>query len=231
MNPKRLLFIALLCSMSLLAHGQDETSAAKSVLEKMAAKYAAMKSYSDTTSVHYRNPDGGEGASAECKIWFDRPVWFRIDGESRRAPDAPPKREVLWCDGKTARSWTTTRAVTLLNKIQLAGSKMFGTYAYHIPTLLEQSYGGPRRLNQLDSPELASEETIDGVECLHVRGKWTGDPYEVWLGKNDFVVRKITAIYGGYGMEELHRNIVIDRPIPIETFQFEPEKEKTPVKK
>ena len=216
--------VCYFCSLT-FAHAQIVETAAKAVLEKMAATYAAMKSYSDTVTVHYRNPDGTEGASAECKIWFDRPIWFRIDGESRRAPDAPPKREVIWCDGKTTRSWSTASAVTTLSKIQLAGSKMFGTYAYHIPTLLQQSYSGPRRLNNLDKPTLAEEETIDGVECLHVRGEWLRDPYEVWLGKDDSVVRKITAIYRGYGMEELHHNIAINPTIPIATFQFEPEKE------
>ena len=136
-----------------------------------------------------------------------------------------PKREVMWCDGKTTRAWSTESAVKTLSKIQLAGSKMFGTYAYHVPTLLQPSYAGPRRLNSLDKPVLAEEEAIDGVECLHVRGEWLRDPYEVWLGKDDSVVRKITAIYRGYGMEELHHNIAINPTIPIETFQFEPEKD------
>ncbi|MDQ6912089.1 MAG: DUF2092 domain-containing protein [Verrucomicrobiota bacterium] len=222
---KLILSIAFLCSSVTLARAQVVETAAKSILEKMAATYAAMQSYSDTIIVHYRNPDGTEGGNAECKIWFDRPIWFRIDGESRMTPDAPPKREVIWCDGKTTRSWTTARAVTTLSHIQLAGSKMFGAYAYHIPTLLQKSYAGPRRLNNLDSPALAEEETIDGVECFHLRGKWFKDPYELWLGKNDYVVRKIAAIYRGYGMEELHRNIAINPTIPIETFQFEPEKE------
>ncbi len=222
---KIILAITLLCSSMTFARAQVVETAAKSILEKMAATYAAMQSYSDSIIVHYRNPDGTEGGNSECKIWFDRPIWFRIDGESRLAPDAPPKREVIWCDGKTTRSWTTARAVTTLSHIQLAGSKMFGAYAYHIPTLLQKSYAGPRRLNNLDSPTLAEEETIDGVECFHLRGQWFKDPYEVWLGKNDFVVRKISAIYRGYGMEELHRNIAINPSIPIETFQFEPEKE------
>ncbi|MGZ5563623.1 MAG: DUF2092 domain-containing protein [Chthoniobacterales bacterium] len=228
MNRRLTCLLALLCLSARLAWAQDDTSAAEAVLRQMAAKYAALKSYSDTTTVHFRNPDGAAGASAECKIWFERPVWFRIDGQSRRAPDAPSKREVLWCDGKTARSWSTASAVTTLNRIQLAGSKMFGTYAYHIPTLLQEAYAGPRRLNQLETPTLANNETVDGVECLHVRGTWSGDSYEVWLGKGDFIVRKITAIYSGYGMEELHHEIVIDQSIPMKIFQFEPEKEAAP---
>jgi outer membrane lipoprotein-sorting protein len=204
------------------------TSMAESVLRKMAAKYAALNSYSDTTSVKYRNPDGADGASADCKIAFQRPSFLLIDGQSRRAPDAPTKREVIWSDGKSARSWSTSSAVTILNKIQLAGSKMFGTYAYHIPSLLQADWGGARRLSDLEAPSLATNETIDGVECLHVRGNWMGDSYEVWLGKNDYLVRKIVAIYSGYGMEELHHDITVDQPIPGKTFAFEPEKEVSP---
>ncbi len=209
----------------------QEASAAQFFLQKMEAKYAAIKSYSDTTSVHYRNPDGTEGASAECKIWFDRPGLFRIDGESRRAPNAPPKREVIWADGDKIRSWSSDRAVALLNSIKLAGSKMFGTYAYHIPTLLEASYGGARRLHQIESPTLADDDTIEGVVCYHMRGNWSGDPYELWMGKKDFIVRRLTAIYSGYGMEEVHHDIVIDQPIAKKMFQFEPEKDVEPTPK
>ena len=131
----------------------------------------------------------------------------------------------MWLDGTSVRSWSTTTPVTLRPKVQLAGSKMFGTYAYHVPTLLEQSYGGPRRLHQLDSPTLNGEETVDGVDCHRIKGDWQGDPYEIWLGKTDSLVHKLVANYKGYLMEELHREIQVDASIPKETFRFAPENE------
>jgi hypothetical protein len=198
---------------------------AEALLNQMQATYAAMRSYTDVISVRYRNPDGTDGAVAECKVWFVRPVLFRIDGESRRAPDAPPKREVIWADGEAARAWSMSRAVTRLEKIQLAGSKMFGTYAYHVPTLLEPGYGGPRRLHQLASARLVGEENVDGVDCYRVHGDWQGDPYDVWIGKSDHLVRKITASYSGYEMEELHSDINVDQKIDKSVFHFAPEQE------
>ncbi|HEV3410816.1 MAG TPA: DUF2092 domain-containing protein [Chthoniobacterales bacterium] len=219
----------LFCGLVTAARAQDVAiTNAEALLQQMEAKYAALKSYQDTTVARYRNPDGAAGAQAECKIWFSRPSFFRIDGESRRAPDAPPRREVIWSDGETSRAWSTARAVTNLPKIQLAGSKMFGTYAYHVPTLLNATYGGERRLHQLTAAKLNGEETIDGVVCHRIKGEWLGDPYEVWLGKTDFLVRKIVANYKGYEMEETHRDIVVDQPILKKVFLFAPEKEAAP---
>lgn len=219
-------FAAILFAANVQA--QDETPNAQALLQKMAKTYASIRSYSDTTSANYRQPDGAEGAQAEAKIWFVRPSLFRIDAQSKRAADAPPKREVMWADGETARAWTIASAVTMRPKIQLAGSKMFGTYAYHIPTLLEESYGGPRRLHQLDSPTLNGQEAIDGIDCYRIKGDWQGDPYEVWLGKTDSLVHKLAADYKGYAMEELHRDIRINAPISKEIFDFKPEDEAVP---
>lgn len=219
-----LLIVSLLAAVSPVFAQED----AAVLLKKMQVAYSTLQSYSDTISVRFGNPDGAEGAQAECKLWFQRPSFFRIDGESRRAPDAPPKREVIWSDGKDVRSWSVTEPVTTHTKVQLAGSKMFGTYAYHIPTLLEASYGGRRRLHQLDQPTLVGEENFEGTECYRLRGEWQGDPYEVWIAKEDFLVRKIVANYKGYEMEEIHRQISVEQNIPKEIFHFVPEKEAAP---
>ena len=223
--PFRLIFGAILLATAHSSLALDPSPTPAALLQKMRGTYATLQSYRDETSVRFRNPDGAAGAQAECKIWFQRPRFFRIDGESRRAPDAPAKREVIWSNEKMARSWSTTNPVTLLDKIQLAGSKMFGTYAYHIPTLLEPGFGGPRRLDQLETPQLTGAETLEGVDCHRIRGTWQGDPYEIWLGQNDFLVHKIVADYKGYVMEEIHRQIATDENIPKEIFQFAPEKD------
>ena len=100
---------------------------------------------------------------------------------------------------------------------------MFGTYAYHIPTLLEASYGAGRRLQDLTEPQIVGEEVFENVPCSRVRGYWEGDTYEVWLGKEDHLVHKIVAIYSDHELEEIHRAIALDQPIPKETFRFAPE--------
>lgn len=204
---------------------QSDEPNVETLLQQMEAAYSVARSYSDTSSVRFRNPDEGDGARVEFKIWFSRPKFIRIDATSRRAPDAPSKREVMWFDGDTARMWSSTSPVVTRGEIQLAGSKMFGSYAYHIPTLLEASYAGPRRLHQLTSPSIAGEETIEDVACYHLHGDWQGDAYDIWIGKEDHLVRKIVANYSGYLMEELHRAIVVNQPMDMTVFRFAPENE------
>lgn len=212
-------------------HAQEEPPTAEAILQQMESTYVKTRSYRDTSSAQFRNPDGSEGARVDYKIWFSRPRFFRIDATTLKEAGAKPTREVMWFDGEMARMWSTTSPVVTRTKIQLAGSKMFGTYAYHIPTLLETSYAGPRRLHQLGSPTLAGEETVDGIECHRIRGDWLGDPYEIWIGKADHLVRKIVANYKGYIMEELHREITVDQPMDMSVFRFAPEEEGAPAKK
>lgn len=227
----RLTLVLLFIAPALFVHAQPEPPSPDALLREMADAYAALHSYSDTSTAIFRKPDGSEGAQVEFKIWFARPLFFRIDATTRQTPDAVPLREVLWFDGEMARMWSSKTPVITRSKVQLAGSKMFGTYAYHIPTLLEPSYAGPKRLHELASPTLLADEAVDGTDCYHLRGEWLRDPYEIWVGKEDHLVRKILANYSGYLMEETHRELKPNTPVDPATFRFAPEEEADPAKK
>ena len=213
-----------------IAQSQAPATSAEALLAEMAKAYAGVKSYSDESTAVFHNSDGSERLSVSFRIWFERPANFRVDARSTAPGVTAPRREVLWSNGATTRSWATDKAVASHAKVQLAGSGMFGTYAYHIPTLLEPSYASGQRLNNLTSAQLVGEEEVDGVRCHHIRGQWKGDAYQVWLGQADHLVRKIVATYANHEMEENHRAIVIDQAISPEVFQFAPENEKLPAK-
>jgi outer membrane lipoprotein-sorting protein len=206
----------------------ESPGSAPFLLKQMEAAYARLQSYSDNSVVFYRNPDGSERSRVEFKIWFARPAAFRIDAQTTRADGGQVRREVMWSDGEKARTWSSDKPVVNLDKIQIAGSRMFGTYAYHVPTLLEASYGGKKRIHELGSPTLAGTEVIDGVDCDRIRGDFHGDPYELWVGKTDHLVRKIVATYRGNQMEEIHREISTNQPIALSVFKFAPENEALP---
>jgi outer membrane lipoprotein-sorting protein len=201
---------------------------AEGLLALMAQAYADMESYSDTSTAIYRNRDGSERLHVDFKIWFVRPNEFRIDASSKTATSKAPRREVMWTNGPAVRSWASDKAVTSSARVKLIGSGMFGTYAYHIPTLLEESYGGAQRLHNMTAPAFVAQEEVDGVHCYRIRGTWVGDEYEVWLGTVDNLVRKITAKYRDHQLEETHREISVNQPIDKEVFQFAPEEEKLP---
>ncbi len=203
---------------------------AASILREMEQTYALAKTYAGESTATYRHPDGKEQLTVSFRIWFARPTDFRIDADSKRVGAERGRREVLWSNGSATRTWATGKPVATLSKVQIAGSGMFGTYAYHVPTLLDASYGGRRRLHELTEPELVGEEEFEGIACHRVKGKWEGDTYEVWLGKDDHLVRKILATYSDHVLEEIHHEIELDQPIPKDTFRFAPEEEVAPKK-
>ncbi|MBA2431208.1 MAG: DUF2092 domain-containing protein [Chthoniobacterales bacterium] len=217
---------ALLQMSASPARAQAETPTAESLLQQMVAAYSSARSYSGTTFVRYLNADGSERFHVAFKIWFLRPSSIRLDAESKKE-GALPRREVLWSDGATIRTWSTGKPVVAQSKIKIAGSGMFGTYAYHVPTMLEESYAGTRRLHELSAPMLAGDEIVEGVDCYHIRGGWEGDEYEVWLGKEDHLVRKITATYSDHQLEEIHREVSLNAEIAPDVFRFAPEDDTT----
>jgi hypothetical protein len=226
-------FVLLLLAVGMLPVAAQEPTPtpdkrAEGLLALMAQAYADMDSYSDTSTAIYRNADGSERLHVDYKIWFVRPNEFRIDASSKAPTSKAPRREVIWTNGTAARAWASDRAVKSNDKIKIIGSGMFGTYAYHIPTLLEESYGGAQRLHNMTAARFVAEEDVDGVRCYRIRGSWVGDEYEVWLGTVDNVVRKITAKYRDHQLEELHRDISVNQPVDKEVFRFAPEEEKLP---
>jgi hypothetical protein len=224
MTPRLLLALCILLLPVRLAFAQSETPTAEQLLRQMEAAYAAAGTYSDTSVARYLNPDGTERFHVDYKIWFARPSRMRIDATSKREGFLP-RREVLWSDAATIRMWGTGKPVVARAEVKLAGSGMFGTYAYHVPTLLDASYASALRLHELSSPTLAGEEEFEGVPCWRIRGDWAGDAYEVWIGKADNMVRKIVATYADHQLEEIHREIALDAPIGPEVFRFAPENE------
>lgn len=232
-NSARYLFLGLLLLARSVAaqttEKAEEAPTAATLLEEMEKTYAAVQSYTDKSSALYRNRDESERLAVEFRLWFERPSSFRVDAESKSPGSTEMRREVLWADGVITRSWSTDKPVANLPRVQIARSGMFGTYAYHVPTLLEPNYGS-RRLNELSEPQVVGEEVFEDVDCHLIRGKWDGDAYEVWLGKEDHLVHKILATYADHTLEEVHREITLDQPIAKDVFYFAPEKEALPKK-
>jgi len=226
--PAFVLFAVLLSARPVFAQDVVPDKRAQGLLALMAASYSEAQSYSDTSTAIYRNPDGSERLRVEFKTWFARPNEFRIDASSRTPKSKAPRREVMWTNGAAARAWASDKPVSSKPQVKIIGSGMFGTYAYHIPTLLEESYGGARRLHELESPVFVGAELVEDVHCYRIRGGWLGDEYEVWIGTADNLVRKITAKYADHLLEEIHREVAVNTEISKEVFRFAPEEEKLP---
>lgn len=213
------------CASILTAQESPAPNPAEKILQEMLAAYSSAESYSDQSTAFYRGLDGTPGLAVNFRVWFARPDKFRVDAESRPPGRTAARREVMWSDGQKTRAWATSLAVKNLPRVQLVGSGLFGTYAYHVPSLLKEAYGARRRIHELAEAQLAGEEEFEGVACHRITGKFEGDPYELWIGKADHLVRKIVARYRDHELEEIHREIALNQPIPPDVFDFAPEEE------
>ena len=92
-----------------------------------------------------------------------------------------------------------------------------------VPTLLMRDVSG-FRLTQMEKVVLVREEVFDGKDCFVVRGFHPyGYQIELWIGKNDFLLRKEREKNDdGTFTEEIRSDIKLNGSIPSEVFQYAP---------
>jgi hypothetical protein len=201
-------------STSGLLRGEDNATP-ELLLRDMLTAYEKVTTYSDTgmliTTKYSEKP---LTITSQLKTWFARPHYFRL--EVLRPPD---RVTVAWSDGETHRVWESNPGV--VETVPL-GKVLWGMNQYDIPSLLEPRLSGPLRLHQLSSPAMLPKESVEGVECFHLKGTLRGDSCEVWIATSDRLVRKIKYWWQDYIFEEVHHDIVVDGEIPPKTFDFRP---------
>jgi outer membrane lipoprotein-sorting protein len=231
--PARLLnlglLIALLC-LSGNALAQQRKLTPQFILQTMARNYANCSSYQDTGMVEtaYHEATSGRIEKMPFKIYFKRPDLFRFEW-IEYSFWKEGRLNVVWSSGKESFTYwqpdTYEKEESLSMAITGASGVSKGS-AHTIPSLLLKEVGG-FVLTDLTNLLLAGEDEFEGEPCYIIRGKHpSGDPYEIWIGKRDFLVRKVKnqSTYKDYYAieEELHRNIKINGPIARETFEFKP---------
>jgi hypothetical protein len=109
--------------------------------------------------------------------------------------------------------------------------------SYHVPRqLVGPFWENYFSLAGLSEPQLVGESEIEGTLCFSIKGLHpSGSPYEVWIGKSDFLVRKIKTVSPlsfptrterrpgeSAALEEIHRDIRINSSISEEVFRVKP---------
>ena len=94
---------------------------------------------------------------------------------------------------------------------------------HNIPSLFQTNFGWQEYLYQLTSPRILGEEVFEQIDCYRIQGGGKGErQFEIWLGKPDYLIRKIRTTYAGSTSEEIHRGIAINEPISPEMLTFTP---------
>ncbi|HEV2912142.1 MAG TPA: DUF2092 domain-containing protein [Pyrinomonadaceae bacterium] len=196
----------------------------------MAENYATCSSYQDTGVVETTHHEAFSGRIQKMpfKIYFKRPNLLRVEWVDY-FPWEDGRTKIIWSNGKeTFNYWEPDRYEKDESlSLGIASATGISSGAAHtIPSLLLEEIGG-FLLTELSDLSLVGEEVFENELCYRISGKHpSGDVYELWIGKRDFLLRKEktqTNYTDYYTIEEqIHRNIKINGPIPAETFNFKP---------
>jgi outer membrane lipoprotein-sorting protein len=211
--------LLLLAQASLFAGG----------LEKSVAKYAALKTYSDTGTITYEYSsnlsDPVQKEQYTFTTFYRAPRQFLFD--FRKGPDADDERLVVWADAADFNTWwSATKVHDTYPKGQ--GDNAFALSSFptkgsvmKIPPLLFSGAGLHGPITDFKLLRTDPDETVNGHRCNKLVGEvalayGTGTvtastPTTIWIDAESLLVRKI--------LEDNTKSGAVDRV----TTTFEPE--------
>lgn len=191
----------------------------RQIVAHMREAYAALRSYSDSgvVLIHMRN--GERPDEITFRSAFVRPQWFRFEWLTHHP--YPPLRHlthnsVIWSNADGVYSWTDLSGKDAVAQKQqsfalaVAGATGVSRGSAHtIASLLAPDVAlGEPMLERVTSLELAGIEPFDGATCYRLAGQNADfGTYEFWIGKDDYLLRKITYRIRGVLHEEIRRDI------------------------
>lgn len=236
------LVIAILSSaLPLMAQAQKETDATR-IMNNMFRAYSRFESYQDEGILITTNdgPTGGTIEKMPFKTFFKRPKLFRFEWTDYVITKLG-RTKVIWFNGKDAFTYWEPDRYEKEESLRLAVAGATGISSLTVNTvsdlLLPDEFGGSL-LKSLAKLSLLGEEVFEGVTCYHLKATEGEDPIELWVGKNDFLLRKLKRELkreGTYGpetsiREEFRRKIQVDQSIPEVVFNYKPPIPLTPAK-
>jgi outer membrane lipoprotein-sorting protein len=231
---------------------------ASDIIDKMTSAYATASSYESYGDVGIiKDLDSLKGmtfvdalslpslelsTSATYKFFYSRPEKLRFEWNDRRSSSS--RTSVVWSDGKGAFSWTSSgtdegnfiwdkeSSLKWAIEEETRGSS-------DVALLLHNVLNGSKELfsfNRMENMTVVREDSVDGHFCYVVRGNISGDPWILWVDKENYYLRRYRFLIATGSFDEAvrtghmpvtigetnHRGIVIGRRIPRSVFQFAP---------
>jgi hypothetical protein len=206
--------------------GKEVAFTARTIIEKMASQYSTAMSYQDSGLVEttFLSATGSRLEELPFNTYFRRPRFFRFEWIEALPT---PTKHVIWCDGRHAYKYRDPDIFEDEEKLSLAisGASGLTSGASHtIPRLLIDEMVG-FVLTDLTNLSLEGSDVFEGQECFVIKGIHPmGDTNELWIGKTDFLLRKLKTVHKFADFsaisQEIHRNIRLNEEIPVEIFDF-----------
>ena len=232
------LVIAILSfGMPIVAQAQRKTDATR-ILNNMSRVYSRLASYQDEGILVITDDEatGGTIEKMPFKTFFRRPNLFRFEWTDFGITKLGRTR-LIWFNGKEAFTYWEPDRYEKEESLSLAVAGATGassTTIDTVPDLLMPDELGASTLKRLVKVSLLGEDVFEGVRCYRIKATDREDPVELWVGKNDFLLRKLrreTKYEDSLRIrEEIRRKIQVDQPIQEVVFNYKPPIPLTPRK-
>ena len=202
-------------------------SAGEDAIASTVEAYASLRSYSDVGVVLTHLTANEDPNETTFETMFARPRLFRFAWIAHH-PYAPLRkvewRSIIWSDGVGVFSRLgfsepvkTETQGSLIIAIASATGVSAGS-AYTVPSMLMPELGASYTIG-LTSVTLVGAVTFEGAACAHIAAtNRRGDPVDLWVGADDHLIRKVQMRLSGVLVEEIHRDIHTNQPIPLSSF-------------
>lgn len=235
----RLALAVLILSFAwpLMAQPQRKVDATR-ILNNMFGVYSRLASYQDEGILVTTNdePTGGRIEKMPFKTFFKRPNLFRFEWTEYGITKLGQKN-VIWSNGKESFTyWEPDRYEkdeSLSSAIAGATGVSAGAASTVSVFLMREKYWHSP-LERLVNVSLLGEDVFEGVRCYRIKAADGKELVELWVGKNDFLLRKLRReTKDGDKVrieEEIRRKIQVDQAIPEIVFNYKPPIGLTPLK-
>jgi len=225
--------LAVAAALSHGALGQPSQTAApgaEEVLARVAATYAACRSYSDSGVVTDRYP--GLVAHTTTKPFrtaFVRPGRFRFQFAETKGFVGGEYLYIVWRNGDDVRTWWDVRPgvqkAPSLGEALGAATGVSGGSAHRIPALLMPPEVGGRRLTGVAQARLLGDAAVGASACYRIGGTYADGPITVWVDKATFLVRRVdltTTIPSGTVESTTTYEPILDGEVSEAMLAFDP---------
>jgi hypothetical protein len=195
---------------------------AAEVMRQVVAAYHSLSTYGDkgTSIIHLASVD----YRVDFETLFKRPGRLRFAWTVEYSETPGHKQSgLIWSDGPTAWASYSVNGNKLEPKkdlgLAIAGATgaSWGS-AHTIPTLLTDQVGLVR-LDELKRLRMMGNETVGGVDCLVLIGYFaSGEECKVWVGRDDYLIRRIEERSETMKREEVRTNIAINKELADSRF-------------
>jgi outer membrane lipoprotein-sorting protein len=216
--------ILLLTVIGGSSFGQQPSLSGEQIVRKMAEQYTSAKSYFDVGVVQTVSAADERliETNVSFKTYFERPNKMRFEWEEGGQLKS---WHIVWSDGKDVFTYWDSGGLKREESLSLALAGATGISrgaAHTVPVLLLQDVGF--KLTEMSNTSLVREEQLEGEDCFVVKGFHPfGFPIDLWISKNDFLLRKEREQNEDKTfVEEIRRNVKLNATFPAETFQYTP---------